>query len=32
MRRLRIKLYDFHKAHEELGEFHENPNAHAGNG
>jgi hypothetical protein len=27
-----FKLYDFHKAHEELGEFYENPNAHAGNG
>jgi hypothetical protein len=24
--------YDFHKAHEELSEFYENPNAHAGNG
>jgi hypothetical protein len=32
MRRLGIKLYDFHKAHEELSEFHESPNAHAGNG
>lgn len=31
MTRLGIKFYyNFHKAHEELGEFYENPNAHAG--